>query len=74
MSDYNGWRNRATWLINIWYNPETKADVDSAKEDFESQIDSLSSMLRDFIDDDIDWDELRENMDDEEEDEEEEDE
>ena len=25
---YNGWTNRATWLINLWYEPNTISDLD----------------------------------------------
>ncbi len=32
---YNGWTNRETWLINVWFNPESSADVDAAKETLE---------------------------------------
>ena len=31
MADYNGWKNKETWLVNVWYMdtmPEYFADVD----------------------------------------------
>ena len=31
MSDYNGWTNRETWLVNLWYMddmPEYFAEID----------------------------------------------
>lgn len=66
---YNGWSNRETWLINVWYNPESKSDVEAIQEDFESKLEALEPMLRDFIDENlIDWDELKAHFDDEEED------
>ncbi len=37
---YNGWTNRATWLVNVWFNPESKADVQSAREQLEEAIDN----------------------------------
>ena len=61
MSDYNGWTNRATWLINIWFNPETREDVITARETFEEAVSELydkHGFLADFIDTDINWDEL----------------
>ena len=58
---YNGWRNRATWLVNVWYNPETEVDLDCAREDLESQVEALGPCcLTDLIDlSEIDWRELR---------------
>ncbi len=61
---YNGWSNRETWLINVWFNPETEDDVDFAKETLENDIENLPDYLKDFIDDGvIDWDELKEALD-----------
>ena len=31
MTDYNGWKNKETWLVNVWYMnsmPEYFADMD----------------------------------------------
>ena len=64
---YNGWTNRATWLINVWFNPESKSDVQYAREQFEEAVDSLPDFLRDFIDDDINWNELESHFEEEEE-------
>jgi len=66
---YNGWTNRATWLINVWFNPESKEDVQMAREQLESDIDALPDYLKDFIDTDINWDELESHFDEEESDE-----
>ena len=65
---YNGWTNRATWLINVWFNPESKSDVQYAREQFEEAVDSLPDFLRDFIDDDINWNELESHFEEESED------
>ena len=66
MPTYNGWTNRETWLINVHYNPETVADVNDAKEDFENRLDILRESdptLQDFIYDcSINWQELRSSM------------
>ena len=69
----NGWRNRATWLVNLWFQPECKGDVDyledTLQHDFEEQVKNWTgngwhagfySDLIDFTA--IDWDELREAM------------
>ena len=58
----NGWTNRATWLIELWFNPESVADVLSAKEHFETAIDKVPDFLKDFIDSDVNWEELEEQF------------
>jgi len=69
-SGYNGWSNRETWLINLWFSPVSVADVDCAQEQFEDAIDNCPDFLHYFINGDrIDWDELRSNMEEEEEEE-----
>lgn len=71
MSDnrFNGWTNRETWLVNVWGNPESRADVEMLREMLEEQYDSMpDGILKDMLDlDAIDWDELLEHFDDEEE-------
>lgn len=63
MSGCNGWRNRETWLVNVWFNPESLTDLDYAKEYLEDQVDQLPGVLRDFIDlGAIDWRELRDHV------------
>ena len=60
---YNGWSNRETWLINVWFNPESAEDVDFAKEVLEEAIENTPDFLRDFISDGkINWDELKEHF------------
>lgn len=73
--DCNGWTNRATWLVNVWFEPQTKCDVQYAKDTIEETVDSLQpEWLRDFlIVDEINWDELREHCDEDPDDEEDED-
>ena len=66
---YNGWTNRATWLVNVWFNPESRADVESAKEAIEEATDAMPDYMRDFLcTDDINWDELFEHFEEDEED------
>lgn len=57
---YNGWSNRATWLVNVWGNPETRADVEYLRESLEDQLNELpDGILKDMIDlSEIDWEEL----------------
>ena len=72
----NGWRNRATWLVNLWFNPETVNDIDFLEETLEDEFltiietatGSTSNFYVDLIDFTvIDWDELRNAMTNEEE-------
>jgi hypothetical protein len=69
---YNGWTNRATWLINVWFNPESREDVQMARESFENACDQMPAFMLDFVDQDINWSELEEHFEDEDEDEDEE--
>ena len=64
---YNGWTNRATWLINVWFEPQSREDVQMARETFENAIDQSPDILRDFIDQGINWSELEEQFEDEDE-------
>ena len=71
MSDYNGWTNRETWLVNVWYNPESKEDIDYLEETLEDEFYELvggsANIYTDLIDFHvINWDELREHFDDDE--------
>ena len=70
-STYNGWTNRETWLVNVWFNPESKADVEFARDMLDEQYDSLpDGVLKDMIDiNAINWDKLLSCFDDVEDDE-----
>tara|TARA_R100001086_G_C11747349_1_gene234284 strand:+ start:466 stop:747 length:282 start_codon:yes stop_codon:yes gene_type:complete len=67
---YNGWTNRATWLINLWYEPHTTSDLDWIKEELEERSASLANsenvcdkILSDMLNlQEIDWDELKEHV------------
>jgi len=71
---YNGWTNRATWLINVWYSPTT-ADLDWIKDELENRVadlansDSMSDrVLADMINlNEVNWDELADSLEDPEE-------
>jgi hypothetical protein len=68
MSDttYNGWTNRATWLVNVWFNPETREDVESARAAIEEAEESIPDFMRDFLcTSEINWNELMEHFDEE---------
>ena len=61
---YNGWRNRETWLINVWFGDswECAADVQGTKEFFEETLDGLPDFVKDFVNDGIiDWENLEEH-------------
>ena len=64
---YNGWTNRETWLVNVWFNPESASDVDYAQETIDAAWDAMPDFMRDFCDiNAINWDELREHFNDDE--------
>ena len=73
-STYNGWTNRETWLVNVWGNPESRADVQALREDLEAQYDELpNGIIKDMLDlGEINWEELEAAFDEEDEDEDEE--
>lgn len=61
---YNGWSNRETWLISVWFNPESVEDVEMAQATIEEDYDNLPDYMKDFVDiQAIDWEELKESMD-----------
>lgn len=66
MNTYNGWSSRETWLVNVHFNPETKSDIEWAKDQVEEWYDSLNSFMQDMVDLSlIDWEELAASMEEE---------
>jgi hypothetical protein len=69
---YNGWTNRETWLVNVWFNPESVEDVEIAQATIEEAHDEIPDFLKDFCNiSAINWDELKSHFEEEEEEEEE---
>lgn len=66
---YNGWTNRETWLVNLWFNPETKSDLTMARVVLEDAYDACPDFIKDFIDlHSINWEELTNSLEEDEED------
>jgi hypothetical protein len=68
---YNGWTNRETWLINVWYNPETLEDLDYIREELDWAVECLradggivaNNVLVDMLGiNEINWRELEEHV------------
>jgi hypothetical protein len=67
---YNGWSNRATWLVCAWFEPESRDDVERARGLIEEAQDNIPAFMRDFLcTDEINWVELLEHFEEEEEEE-----
>ena len=73
---YNGWTNRETWLVGLWFNPEYKRTIDYLEETLENEFlemikDRFGTEAHFYVDmidfHCINWDELREAQEDEEE-------
>ena len=52
--------NRETWLVNVWFNPESRTDVELAREALEEQYNAMpDGPLKDMVSlSEVDWDEL----------------
>lgn len=61
---YNGWSNRETWLVNVWWDPESRADVEYIREALEAQYDEMpSGVLKDMVDLSlVNWQELMDHF------------
>ncbi len=66
---YNGWTNRETWLVNVWYNPESREEVEACRYTLEEEYDAMpDGPLKDMVHlSEVDWDQLLEHFEDEEE-------
>lgn len=63
----NGWTNRETWLMNLWFEYETQAELDDIRSLLEEELDEVRDKLPDYLIDilgvnfvmeEINWDEL----------------
>lgn len=71
MADYNGWTNRNTWLINLWFGEIIREEIeqdatitadniaDMVWDCIQLEVELCSPMLRDFFDfEGINWEEI----------------
>lgn len=64
---YNGWSNRETWLVNVWFDPTCREDVEAARDALNEAFCKLPDFLCDFCTaDQVNWDELLEHFSDDE--------
>tara|TARA_R100000908_G_scaffold40482_1_gene18778 strand:+ start:418 stop:654 length:237 start_codon:yes stop_codon:yes gene_type:complete len=67
-TDYNGWTNRETWLINLHYEPKNEQTLDWIKDELEIILERIGDLpygrfFNDFIDlDKINWYELKNHV------------
>ena len=63
----NGWRNRETWLINLWFEFVSQNELDDIREMIQEELDGLRDKIPDYLVDllglnflmnEIDWAEL----------------
>ena len=63
---YSGWKNRETWLVNLWYGDtwDCVEDVRMTEILLEEKYEALGNgILRDMIDwEAIDWEQLRSHV------------
>lgn len=59
---HNGWTNRETWLVDLWFGEEAKKDLHDNKfqllfkHKFLDHLSKLPTWAQDFIDEEkIDW-------------------
>ena len=63
MSGYNGWRNRETWLVSLWFEDSLRGmDARAIEAEVLDYVDNeigTNGFIRDMLDlGCIDWDEL----------------
>lgn len=68
-TDYNGWTNRETWLINLHFEPRNQGDLDFIKETLEQEVEAIQESIvygrffSDFINlGNINWYELENHV------------
>ena len=49
MSDYNGWTNKPTWLINLWVGEGTEEYVREFVASLDGHIQQRADDLKDYI-------------------------
>ena len=59
----NGWSNRETWLVNLWFSPGTEDEVNYIEETLEDEFIDIHSNHSIYVDlmnfGAINWNELR---------------
>ena len=71
---YNGWTNRETWLVNLWFGDHwtEEGDVQATRDYIEEMIDEQREKMPDWmvdlcglnhLDNEINWHELEGHLD-----------
>ena len=63
----NGWTNRETWIINLWFEYNTVEELNDIRNMIDEDLDELRNKIPDylvdllcinFVDKEINWNEL----------------
>ena len=58
MSDYNGWKNYETWLVNLWLGEDFRIYAEEQPDSFACDQYKLSLALKDYTEEVVQMDTL----------------